>query len=134
MKRGGAKFLGALRLVLCAVLAAVLPAAAIPPAGSGQVDHAAPTQEAAILNVNVCRPAYPRESMRRGEQGVVKMRFTVGVTGHLVGSSVVKSSGFKDLDRAALDALIHCSFRQAYRNGVPVQSTFTMEYKWVLAQ
>lgn len=116
------------------MLAVAWVAGAVPLASHAQVSPATPTQEAAILNLDSCRPVYPRESMRRGEQGVVKMQFTIGVTSHLVGSSVVKSSGSRDLDRAALEALIHCRFRSAYRNGLPVQSSFTMEYRWMLDQ
>ena len=93
-----------------------------------------PTQEPAIVNLNFCRPAYPRESMRRGEGGAVKLEFTIGVNGRLVGSRIVKSSGFRDLDMAALTALIHCTFKPAYRNEAPVQASFTMEYQWVLGQ
>jgi protein TonB len=119
------------RGALAITLMAVLPLGEAH-ADGGQANRAAPTQEAAILNVNSCHPVYPPEARRLGEQGVVKMQFTIGVTGHLVGSSVIKSSGFRDLDRAALDALIHCGFRPAYRNNAPVQSSFTMEYRWVL--
>lgn len=101
---------------------------------SAQATSAAPIQDPAILNVNSCRPVYPPGSMRRGEQGVVKLQFTIGVNGRLVGSRIVKSSGFRDLDMAALTALIHCSFRPAYRNDVPVQAAFTMDYRWALDQ
>ena len=87
-------------------------------------------QAPAIVNLSFCRPAYSREALLRSEQGVVKLEFTVGVKGRLVGSRIVKSSGFRDLDTAALTALMHCSFRPAYRNGMPVQASFTIEYEW----
>ena len=93
-----------------------------------------PTQEPAILNLNFCRPVYPRESMRRGEQGTVQLEFTIGVNGRLVGSRIAKSSGFRELDMAALNALIHCSFAPAYLDNKPVQALFTMEYQWVLGE
>jgi len=60
------------------------------------------------------------------------MQFTVGVNGKLVGSAIVKSSGFRDLDQAALNALIRCRFKPAYRDGKPVQAAFLMEYRWEL--
>jgi protein TonB len=87
---------------------------------------------AAILDTNQCRPVYPRDAMSRREQGVVTMQFTVGVNGKLVGSAVVKSSGFRDLDQAALNALIRCRFKPAYRDGKPVQAAFVLEYRWEL--
>lgn len=86
--------------------------------------------EPAIVNLNFCRPAYPRDALLRSEQGVVKLEFTVGVKGRLVGSRILKSSGFRELDTAALTALMHCSFQPAYRNGVPVQASFTIDYTW----
>lgn len=101
----------------------------------GDVARAAPDsvgEHAAILDVNQCRPVYPRAAMQRGEHGVVKMQFTIGANGKLVGSAIVKSSGFRDLDQAALNALIHCRFKPAYRNERPVQSAFVMEYRWDL--
>lgn len=60
------------------------------------------------------------------------MQFTVGTNGKLVGSAVVKSSGFRELDQAALQALIHCRFKPAYRDGKPVQAAFYIEYRWQL--
>ena len=84
----------------------------------------------AIVNLSFCRPSYPRQALLRSEQGLVKLEFTVGIRGKLVGSRIVKSSGFRDLDSAALNALVHCSFRPAYRNGVPVQASFVIDYTW----
>ncbi len=86
----------------------------------------------AILESNQCRPVYPRDAVLRREQGVVKMQFTVGANGTLVGSAIVKSSGYRELDQAALQALIHCRFKPAYRGGTPVQAAFVMEYRWQL--
>ena len=89
-------------------------------------------QSAAILDTNQCRPTYPRSATLRREHGVVTMQFTVGANGKLVGSAVVKSSGFRDLDQAALNALIHCRFKPALSDGRPVQAAFVMEYRWKL--
>jgi protein TonB len=106
----------------------------LPSVSNAQAGGIMPIQDPAILNLNSCRPAYPPGSMRRGEQGVVQLQFTIGVNGRLVGSRIVKSSGFRALDMAALTALIHCTFRPAYRNDMPVQASFTMDYRWALDQ
>jgi protein TonB len=106
----------------CLALAAGFCAPALAASGEG----------AAILDTNQCRPVYPHEAMRRGEQGVVKLQFTVGANGKLVGSAVIKSSGFRELDQAALTALIRCRFKPAYRNNVAAQEAFVMEYRWEL--
>lgn len=102
------------------------------PICSAQPDGNQVTEDAAILNLNFCRPTYSRDAMLRLEHGVVKLQFTVGANGRLVGSRIVKSSGFRDLDTAALTALIHCSFKPAYRNNLPVQASFTIDYEWKL--
>ena len=86
----------------------------------------------AIINLSFCRPVYPHEALLRLEHGIVSLEFTVGVKGKLIGSRIVKSSGFRDLDAAALTALLHCSFQPAYRNGVPIQASFTIDYSWQL--
>jgi protein TonB len=93
----------------------------------------APQDPPAILESNQCRPVYPRTALEKRQQGTVKMQFTVGANGKLVGSAVAKSSGFRELDQAALQALIHCRFQPAYRDGKPVQAAFFMEYRWQLA-
>ena len=117
----------ALRMVVCAALACSV-------SGNAQQQRAVVTQEPAIANLNACRPAYPQDAMRRGEQGVVSLQFTIGVTGRLIGSRVVTSSGFRDLDTAALIALAHCSFRPAFSKDKPIQASFTIAYRWSLAQ
>lgn len=88
----------------------------------------------AILESNPCRPVYPHEAVKLREEGTVKLQFTVGANGTLVGSAIVKSSGYRDLDQAALQALIHCRFKPAYREGRPVQAAFVMEYRWQLKE
>ena len=92
----------------------------------------APQDPPAILESNQCRPVYPRAARDKHQEGTVKMQFTVGTNGKLVGSAVVKSSGFRELDQAALQALIHCRFKPAYRDGKPVQAAFYIEYRWQL--
>jgi TonB family protein len=88
----------------------------------------------AILESSQCRPVYPRAAFEKRQEGTVKMQFTVGANGKLVGSAVVKSSGFRELDQSALQALIHCRFKPAYREGKPVQAAFFMEYRWQLQE
>jgi protein TonB len=54
----------------------------------------------------VVRPiaSYPPESRTAGEQGVVTLRLTVDGNGRPTAVSIVKSSGFPRLDRAAVEA------------------------------
>jgi periplasmic protein TonB len=48
---------------------------------------------------------YPKRAQRRNEQGVVEMIFTIGNDGEIVSQNIIKSSGSRILDGAAMDAL-----------------------------
>jgi len=48
---------------------------------------------------------YPKRAQRRNDQGVVKLVFTIGINGEIVSVNIVKSSGSRILDRAAMDAV-----------------------------
>ncbi len=48
---------------------------------------------------------YPKRAQRRNEQGVVEMIFTIGNDGKIVSQNIIKSSGSRILDTAAMDAL-----------------------------
>jgi periplasmic protein TonB len=48
---------------------------------------------------------YPQSAKLRREQGVVSMRFTIDRNGHVLSSSVTRSSGSKALDAEVLEAL-----------------------------
>ena len=48
---------------------------------------------------------YPKRAQRRNEQGVVEMIFTIGKDGKIVSQDIIKSSGSRILDGAAIDAL-----------------------------
>lgn len=56
------------------------------------------------------RPKYPRASRRRGEEGVVQVEVTVDERGQAEAASVHVSSGFKELDEAALEAVKAAKF------------------------
>ena len=61
-----------------------------------------------FVNLNSCKPEYPRASLLAEETGTVRVQFEVGADGQLVGASVVKSSGFKNLDKATVNGLSRC--------------------------
>jgi protein TonB len=90
-------------------------------------------QPAMALSFELCaKPAYPKSSLRNEEQGTVTVRFTVAPTGRLVKQQILRSSGFPELDRAAMDALSRCWFRPASIDGQPVTSPLDIQYKWTL--
>ena len=85
-----------------------------------------------FVNLNSCKPEYPRASLLAEETGVVRVQFEVGPDGQLVSAAVVKSSGFKNLDKATVTGLSRCKFRPAVKDGKNVQSSFTADYVWKL--
>ncbi len=76
--------------------------------------------------------AYPAESQRNGEQGTVQMDFLIDVDGTVLEKSVVKSSGFANLDRATLEGIGACQFSPAVTNGKPERSLLPFSYTWTL--
>ncbi len=92
-----------------------------------------PAQVSAVIDFSTCsRPEYPRNSLRNAETGIVTLQFLIGVDGRVMDSKVQKSSGFKDLDRAAQRALGQCRFKPGLVNGQPQQSWSSVEYVWQL--
>ena len=86
----------------------------------------------AITDLNSCKPAYPQAALKQDQTGTVRVKFVIGTEGNLVSADVVKSSGFKVLDRAAIEGLSKCKFKPAMQNGAPVQSWFVTDYVWSL--
>ncbi len=68
-------------------------------------------------------PVYPREALRRGRGGTVRVQATVAPDGSVERMEVAQSSGDRYLDRAALEAVRRWRFAPAMRNGQPVSAT-----------
>ncbi len=69
------------------------------------------------------RPEYPRGARQRGEQGDVVVEIRVSDRGSVDNVSVVASSGFPELDEAALRAAKAARFAPARSGKTPVSST-----------
>ncbi|GGG21747.1 hypothetical protein GCM10010964_07420 [Caldovatus sediminis] len=69
------------------------------------------------------RFVYPPESERRGEQGTVVLLLHVDAQGQVAEVTLLSSSGYPALDRAAIAAARQWRFRPALRDGRPVGST-----------
>jgi protein TonB len=85
-----------------------------------------------FVNLNGCKPEYPRASLLAEEAGTVRVQFDVSADAHLAGAKIIRSSGYKSPDKAAVSALRRCKFRAAYQNGIAVQSSFLSDYVWKL--
>ena len=78
---------------------------------------------APVSRDRVIKPHYPQGARRRGEEGTVVLDVRVGTDGMPSSVALVKSSGYAELDAAALRAAQKSRFRPGTRNHVPVEAT-----------
>ena len=109
-------------------LARALPTPAPPTPGPAKS-----VRIAAVADFGTCeKPAYPKISQRNEETGTVTLSFLVGVDGKVIDSKVLKSSGFRDLDKAAQNGIGKCVMKPGSVDGKPEQSWMQMQYVWTL--
>jgi protein TonB len=75
----------------------------------------------ALMN---CRPLYPAMSKRMGEQGTVRMKVHVDLTGEISNPTLTQSSGFQRLDVAAMDMVKCMKFEPGKVDGLPTAMWF----------
>jgi TonB family protein len=84
--------------------------------------------ESAKIWIHAPFPEYPARERYMKSQGVTHVRIAIGPDGQVSSAEVVKSSGFPNLDKAALDAVRKWRARREYagKHGVmPV--VFTLQ-------
>ncbi len=118
------------------------PAAPSPspvPAPVASAAPAAPAKPAGISRgvsegeVGCKKPDYPRAQEMAGEEGTVRMRLLVDGSGKVTEAKVKRSSGSRDLDRAATKAYSLCTFKPAMKDGVPQQDWYEIEYTFKIS-
>jgi periplasmic protein TonB len=72
--------------------------------------------------INTPAPDYPAAAMRQGAGGTVQVKLSIAANGSVSQLDIVKTSGNRALDRAALSALRRWTFQPATQNGQPVSS------------
>ena len=98
--------------------AAATPAMpALPPATPAPAAETRPSIPAYAHNP---APEYPQSARWDGEEGIVLLRVLVNVSGLPEKITVVRSSGYTSLDRAAEKAVRHWRFTPGTRDGKPV--------------
>lgn len=103
----------------------VQPGPPAPPAQSVRVP--------AVADFSTCaKPEWPKSSLRNEETGTVTLSFLIGVDGRVADSKIVKSSGFRDLDKAAVVGIGKCKFKPIMVDGKPEQAWMQMQYVWTL--
>lgn len=88
--------------------------AARPPQGGG------PAVVAQVVPGSNKPPRYPRAARKRGQEGTALIRATIGTSGEVLGTEIIRSSGHPVLDDAANAAVAGWEFRPATKNGAPV--------------
>jgi len=77
-------------------------------------------------------PSYPKSALRRKIEGAVKVSMQINAKGRVVSASVVKSSGNRDLDKAAVKTVKRWRFSPAKNRGgvsIPSQKMQTIIFK-----
>jgi protein TonB len=106
------------------------PAPPAPPAAAANPN---PVRIAAVADFNTCaKPEWPKASLRNEETGTVTLSFLIGTDGRVADSKIVKSSGFRDLDKAAVTGISKCRFKPGSNDGKPEQAWMQMQYVWTL--
>jgi protein TonB len=104
------------------------------PAAPASSDSGA-MRTAVLADANSCaKPDYPVRAARNGETGTVSLALLVGADGKVTGSKIQKSSGSRELDRAAVTALSLCKFKPATNGGVAEPAWGQIAYVWTLDQ
>lgn len=78
------------------------------------------------------QPVYPAQAARNGDTGTVTLALLIGVDGRVTSSRVAHSSGFRDLDKAALTALSRCTFKPAMHGDVAEAGWAQIAFVWTL--
>jgi protein TonB len=95
--------------------------------------NANPIRVAAVADFNTCaKPEWPKASLRNEETGTVTLSFLIGVDGRVADSKILQSSGFRDLDKAAVVGISKCKFKPGLNDGKPEQAWMQMQYVWTL--
>lgn len=77
---------------------------------------------------------YPQSAQVSGEQGTVLVQVYVSPNGRVAKYSVSQSSGFGDLDNAALESVLNWRFVPAMRDGDPVSDWAVVKVVYQLPQ
>lgn len=91
------------------------------------VTSLANANNAIIENKAACKVEYPKASLMNEEQGTVVLELLVNPEGSVTDSKIEKSSGFRNLDKAAQKSLSACKFKPTAKS-----EWQKIEYKWTL--
>ena len=101
------------------------PVAAAPAAGPSQLS------ESQVAFINRPNPDYPVRARRAGQQGQTMVKFLIETSGRPSQVSVDKSSGYPDLDAAAVSGVKAALLRPYTENGIarPIWAVVAITFK-----
>lgn len=121
-------------VVTAAIIA--LPCAAqtdtSPGSGASEEAGALPKLRSAMPVMPCKRPAWSREAIERQMTGTVTMKFLIDTDGTVLAKEIVKSSGHKMQDKAALEATARCKLAVAPQEGQREKEWVVLQYVWTL--
>jgi protein TonB len=79
------------------------------------------------------KPPYPISSRENGEQGAVMLYACITDHGKVERLDLAQSSGYPALDRSALNAIRHWSFRPAQESGKPIPMCYRLPIRFLLS-
>jgi TonB family protein len=77
-------------------------------------------------------PSYPKSLKRRNIEGDVKLMVSIGLSGGVTSVKVLKSSGYPEMDSAAVRAAKLQKWVPAKKDGVPINTTQTYSVRFRL--
>ena len=85
-----------------------------------KLDTSKDTNEIVINQIPKCKrciePKYPRSALRSGNEGIVEVRVSISKSGRVVNANLIRSSGDRSLDNAALNAALSSTFYPLKKN------------------
>ena len=85
-----------------------------------KLDTSKDTNEIVINQIPKCKrciePKYPRSALRSGNEGIVEVRVSISKSGRVVNANLIRSSGDRSLDKAALNAALSSTFYPLKKN------------------
>ena len=103
------------------------------PSAAPPANNPNPVRVAASADFSTCAlPEWPKASLRNEETGTVTLSFLIGEDGRVADSKIVKSSNFRDLDKAAVTGISKCRFKPGMNDGKPEKAWMSMQYVWKL--
>lgn len=111
-------------LVLAALVTSVLSTTAATAA------EESPNRQGTIQFNSCAKPEYPAAALAEARTGVVHLMFKVSDSGKVEESRIAKSSGHRDLDTAAREAISKCAFNPTLIDGKAIEDWIHIQYVW----